>query len=315
MLLRRLETLRYTGPLRRRAQCCCETRKEREGATTVRALIAIIISLLTLVWSSIVLGSEPKTLTIGGTGSGLGFIRLLGENYSALHPEVTFKVLPSLGTAGGIRAVKTGAIDLAIASRPIQEMERVGLKGYFLGESPFVFAVHPATEVKDVTLAQVVNIFNGSIPAWPDGNRIRRILRPDTDSDWQLMSSLSPELAKALEIAQETEGLFQAVTDTDTVSYLERIRGSFGGSTLTMILAEKRNVKILTFNGIQPGVAEPGKEKYPLAKPFYLLARADASAAVEGFVDFIGSDQGRQILAQVGIMPANERSQSYEQQK
>lgn len=272
----------------------------------MRTPIAIVISFITLILSSLALGSEPKMLTVGGTGSGLGFMRLLGENYSALHPDVTVKVLPSLGTAGGIRAVKTGAIDLAIASRPLQEMEKEGLKGYFLGESPFVFAVHPATEVTDVTLAQVVNIYNGSIPAWPDGNRIRRILRPESDSDWRLMSSISPELAKALEIAQETEGLFLAATDTDTVSYLERIRGSFGPSTLAMILAEKRNVKILTFNGIQPGVAEPGKEKYPLVKPFYLLARTDASAPVEGFVDFIRSDQGRQILAQVGIMPASE---------
>jgi len=268
--------------------------------------ISIIILTLTLIWSSIALGSEPKILTVGGTGSGLEFMRLLGKSYSGLHPEVTVKVLPSLGTAGGIRAAKTGAIDFAIASRPLKEMEKVGLKGYFLGESPFVFAVHPATEVKDVTLAQVINIYNGSIAAWRDGNRIRRILRPYTDSDWQLMSSLSPELTKALEIAQETEGLFLAVTDTDTVSYLERVPGSFGPSTLTMILAEKRNVKILSFNGIQPGVAEPGKEKYPLVKPFYLLARADASASVDGFIDFIRSDQGRQILAQVGIMPASE---------
>jgi phosphate transport system substrate-binding protein len=275
-------------------------------------MIFIIMSLPMLICSGMVL-AEPTTLMVGGTGSGLEFMRLLGRSYSALRPEVTVAVLPSLGTAGGIRAAKTGAIDLAVASRPLKEEEKVGLKGYFLGETPFVFAVHSQTQVEDVTLAQVVNIYNGAIRTWRDGNHIRRILRPHNDSDWQLMSNISEELAKALEIAQETEGLFLAVTDTDAVSYLERVRGSFGPSTLSMILAEKRNVKILSFNGIQPGVSDPSKEKYPLVKPYRLLARADASASVNAFIDFILSDQGRQILAEAGIMPATEQSQQHEQ--
>lgn len=201
---------------------------------------------------------------------------------------------------------------MAIASRQLKAQERAGLKEYFLGESPFVFVVHPATVVRDVTLAQIVNIYDGTINTWQDGTKIRRILRPDTDSDWQLMHSLSPELATALDLAQWTEGLFLAVTDTDTVSYLERVRGSFGPSTLAMILAEKRNVKILSFNGIQPSVSNTGAEKYPLVKPYRLLTRVDASAPVDGFSDFIRSDQGRQILAQVGITLASDQLQDHE---
>lgn len=272
----------------------------------MRTTIFIIIAILTIIRSDMVLGSEPITITVGGTGSGLGFMRLLGKGYSALHPEVTVKALPSLGSAGGIRAVHAGAIDLAVASRQLKEQEKTGLKGYFLGESPFVFAVHPSTGVAEVTLAEVVNIYNGTVTSWRDGKHIRRVLRPNTDSDWHLLQSLSSELAMALEIAQETEGLYLAVTDTDAISYLERIPGSFGPSTLTMILAEKRNVKILSFDGIQPGVADPGKEKYPLVKPYYLLARSEPSELVESFIEFIGSDQGRRILTQTGIIPDSE---------
>ncbi|MFH0782698.1 MAG: substrate-binding domain-containing protein [Pseudomonadota bacterium] len=272
----------------------------------MRTTIFISLIVLTFIWSGMVLGSEPMRLTVGGTGSGLGFMRLLGDGYSALHPEVTVKVLPSLGSTGGIRALHAGAIDLAVSSRQLKEQEKAGLKGFFLGVSPFVFVVHPSTAVEDVTPAEVVNIYNGTISAWPDGNHIRRILRPNTDSDWLLLHGLSPELAKALDIAEETKGLYLAVTDTETISYLERIPGSFGPSTLTMILAEKRNVKILSFSGIQPEVAEHGKEKYPLVKPYYLLARSEASAPVESFIEFIGSEQGRRILTQVRVMPDSE---------
>ena len=288
-----------------------QARTEKESIHATR--ISMFVLLLTFLWCGIVFGSEPTIITVGGTGSGLGFMRLLGKGYSVLHPEVAVRVLPSLGTAGGVRAVTNEAIDLAIASRQLKDQDVQGLKGFFLGESPFVFAAHPSTEENDVTLTQVVNIFNGTINEWRDGTKIRRILRPDTDSDWQLMQSLSSDLAKSLESAQRTEGLFLAVTDTDTVSYLERIPGSFGPSTLAMILAEKRNVKILSFNGIQPGSSNMGKEKYPLVKPFYLLTRTNVSASVDGFIDFIRSDQGRQLLAQVGIMPTTHQLQTHGQ--
>lgn len=72
---------------------------------SMRTMVFIIIALLMLFWNGMTLGSEPTILTVGGTGSGLGFMRLLGTSYNALHPEVDVRVLPSLGTSGGIRAV------------------------------------------------------------------------------------------------------------------------------------------------------------------------------------------------------------------
>ncbi len=274
----------------------------------MRTTIAFVISLLTITWCGMTFGSERQTLTVGGTGSGMGFMRILGRSYSALHPEITVEVLPSLGTGGGVRGLKAGAIDLAIASRQLTENEKLGVKEYNLGESPFVFAVHPATQIDDVTLKQVINIYNGTISTWRDGSRIRRILRPPQDSDWQLLNSLAPDLTKALEIAQKSEGLYLAVTDTDAIAYLERIRGSFGPSTLTMILAEERKVKILSFNGRLPEINGLGQDAYPLTKSYLLLVRGEASPAVSRFVDYIRSKQGQDILGRVGIFTGNDES-------
>jgi hypothetical protein len=39
---------------------------------------------------------------------------------------------------------------------------------------------------------------------------------------------------------------------------------------------------------------------YPLSKPMYLLTATKPSAAVQGFIDFVRSPAGRQILAQTG---------------
>lgn len=273
----------------------------------MRMKLTIGVVLLTVICCGVSFASEPPALTVGGTGSGMGFVRLLGRSFSALHPEVSVKVLPSLGTAGGIRAAKSGDIDLAVASRPLTQEEEKGLTVYYLGVSPFVFVVHPETPIEDVSLAEVIRLYDGTINTWRDGSLVRRVLRPAHDSDWQLMGSLSPDLARALTIAQESNGLYLAVTDTDAVAYLERVTGSFGPSTLAMVRAENRKVKMLAVDGISPDLdpSGSGNHAYPLKKPYYLLVRNDASPAVLHFVDFIRSAAGQEILARIGVSRAS----------
>jgi len=270
----------------------------------MRITIAIIAVLFTFTWSGLSSGSEQTRLIVGGTGSSLGFMRLLGTSFSTLHPEISVEVLPSLGTGGGIRALKNGAIDVAVAGRPLTEDEKTGLQHSFLGSSPFVFAVHPTTPVEKITLSEIVNIYNGSLSTWTDDSRIRRFLRPANDADWKLMNSFSPELSKALKLAQKNAGIHLAITDNDAATYLENVQGSFGPSTLTMIVAEQRKVKILTFEGKQLEVGGGSRKQYPLMKRYFLLTRPDATPAVAQFIDYIHSTQARKILSQVAIIPS-----------
>lgn len=248
--------------------------------------------------------AAPQTnLVIGGTGSGLGVLKVMGQRYSALHPEISIDVLPSLGSAGGIRALQARALDLAISSRGLKEQEKDSLEELTLGSSPLVFAVHPDTPIEDMTLSFAAGIYSGTIATWRDGKQIRRILRPESDADWLLMRNASEELGKALDIAQRTQGLHLAVTDTDTVSYLEKVPGSFGPTTLAMVLAEKRQVRLLSLAGRQPADlgADPG---YAMRKTFRLLIRRDARAEVRALTAFIASPEGKTFMEELGIVPA-----------
>lgn len=245
--------------------------------------------------------TERAVLKVGGTGSSVGFMKLLGQQYCIQQSKTNIEVLPSLGSSGGMRALLSGAIDLAVVSRPLKEKEKKGVQEYLLGTSPFVFAVHRDTKADNLTDSQLIDIYRGKLSRWPDGTLIRRILRPVDDTDWHLMQSISPELAQALEVASKTVGLHLAVTDTDAVSYLERVAGSFGVTTLAIIHAEQRQVKILHYRGVDP--ADPSNiAGYPLLKTYRLVTRSDASKEVTNFLDFIFSDQAKQVLNKVGIL-------------
>jgi phosphate transport system substrate-binding protein len=246
------------------------------------------------------------TLKVGGTGSAIGFMKRLAQEYCTHHPEITIEVLPSLGSSGGILALQSGAIDLAVASRPLKVIEKRDVQDLMLGTSPFVFGVHPSTSTEDITISQLIDIYLGTQTTWSDGIPIRRILRPVNDTDWLLLQAISPEVAQALEVASQTEGLYLAVTDTDTAAYLERVTGSFAPITLTMILAEQRQVKVLSFMGIDPADPKVAK-RYPLHKTYRLIVRKETSTEVTDFLKFIFSDRGKQILNEVGLESSNEK--------
>ena len=71
-------------------------------------------------------------------------------------PPATVKVLPSLGTGGGLAAVAAGAIDLALAARPLNDAERAkGLQRLAYARTPIAFVTHPDVGVRGITLAEV----------------------------------------------------------------------------------------------------------------------------------------------------------------
>ena len=70
-------------------------------------------------------------IRIGGTGAAIGTIHLLAEAFKHAHPEHTVKILPSLGTSGGLKALQAGALDIALAARDVNAEEKsAGLSGY-----------------------------------------------------------------------------------------------------------------------------------------------------------------------------------------
>ena len=82
-----------------------------------------------------------ETIRVSGTGAAIGGMKLLGEAFGKKHPGVTVVVYPSLGSAGGIKAVAAGKLDLAVSARRVKEEEKVpGLVEKPYAKSPYIFA-------------------------------------------------------------------------------------------------------------------------------------------------------------------------------
>ena len=256
---------------------------------------------LTLLLAVPVHGTAADEIKIGGTGAGLGTMRLLADAFARQVPEVNVSVPPSLGSSGGIRAVVGGALDIAVSSRPLKEDERkLGATEIEYGRTPFVFAVASKSKVTAITNGQLADIYAGRLVNWPDGTRIRLVLRPAGESDTAQVKSMSPDIGRALSEAEKRPGVPFAVSDQNAADDIEKIPGAFGATTLALIASEKRALRALTLDGVEPTPKNAASGAYPHFKTLFLVTGAKRSAPVQRFIAFVQSPAGREILARSG---------------
>ena len=248
--------------------------------------------------------TAETVIRIGGSGGALGTMKRLAEAFTRSHPGVRFQVLPSLGSSGGIKALMNGALDLALSGRPLKDDEKgKGAAEIEYARTPYVFVAHKKVAASAVTNRELELIYGGQMQAWPDGSRIRLVIRPEGDSDTKLLRSISPAMDQAVRSAIGRTGMNFAVTDQDSIEMVVKVPGSLGGATLSQIMTEKPPVKVLTYNGVKPDVKAMVKGRYRLSKPLYLITMNKSAAAAREFAAFVKSPAGRRILANSGNQP------------
>ena len=244
---------------------------------------------------------KAEEIRIGGTGSALGTMRLLGAAFAKSHPDIKITVLFSMGSGGGIKAVLAGAVQLAVSSRPLTESEvKAGAVEFEYGRTPLVFATGPKNAAVDLSTQNLIDIYAGKTEQWPDGSKIRLVLRPIGDGDSELIANIAPAMREAKNLAEQRKGMAFSVTDQDAADNIETIPGAVGPSSLAQIITEKRQLKALSLNGVAPDAKALADGSYPLQKPLSIVSSPKSPAAAQAFVAFVRSAAGREILLQTG---------------
>jgi phosphate transport system substrate-binding protein len=271
--------------------------RHRRGFFRVLLLVAVMA-----LWSLPALAAEAPTIKIGGTGAGLGAMKLLAESFKQSHPQVRVIIVPGLGSGGGRRALLEGAIDIAVTSKAGTDAEKLeGAAAMLLGRTPFVFATSKKNATSGFTTRELVDIWNGKTTTWADGSRLRLVLRPESDSDTEVLKRISPAMEQAVKNALSREGMKIAMTDGESADAIEAIRGALGTSTLGLIMSEKRSLKTLSLGGVAASSKTIADGSYPYLKSLYVLTGNKPSGATEEFTAFVRSKAGQQILTQTGF--------------
>ncbi len=240
---------------------------------------------------------------VGGTGSTLRALQTLARLFERGVAPDTVTVVPGLGSRGAKRAILSGALDIAISADPLAPGEGgQGLAAREWARSPFVFAVGRTNPIRDTTLQQLVDIYAGRTTTWPDGSRLRLVLRPRGDSDTTALKAMSPAMERAVNAAHARPGLKVAPSDQDGADALETIPGAIGTSTLALIVSERRALVPLKIDGVDPSPRAIADGRYPYVKVFHLVTRRTPAPHVERFAAFLDSPESRATLGRLGYL-------------
>ena len=135
----------------------------------------------------------------------------------------------------------------------------------------------------------------GKTLTWPDGGRVRPILRPPLDSDTTFLRKMSPAMDQAVTEAHARPGMRVAATDGEAADAVEGVPGAVGTSTLALIAAERRPLKALAINGVRPTAESVGNGSYPYVKTLYLVCRTPRPVSSDSWTFSVGEGAGRPV--------------------
>jgi len=245
--------------------------------------------------------ASAQEIRIGGTGGALGAMRLLATAYAQREPGARVTVADSLGTSGAIKAVARRALDIGLTARELDRDEmQPGIVATEYARSPLVFAVSPKTPVSSTSLSALADIYSGRTAAWPDGQQTRPVLRQAGDGTTKQLRQMSPAMDLALTAAEQRPGMPFAVTDQEAADKTEAIPGALGLMSLGLILSEQRALRPLRLDGVEPTLDNLAAARYPWVSHYYMLTQRDAPPAVQRFIAYTQSADGRAILLRAG---------------
>ncbi|HEY6000470.1 MAG TPA: substrate-binding domain-containing protein [bacterium] len=247
--------------------------------------------------------AHAGTVRINGSGVALDMMKPIVEAYTKLHPEERIEMEKPLGSSGALKALLAGAMDLVLSSKPLSEEQvRQGAVAREYGRMPLAIVVERSVPKADISTRELEEIYGGRLTAWPDGERVRVVLRPESDADTSILKGLSPALGRAIDEARARPGMLIAVTDPESNEAIARTAGAIGASGLPGVVVGARPLKVLSLNGVQPTVQALAAGAYPLAKDVRFVTRRGAPAAVERVIAFAFGREGRAIAERTGVL-------------
>ncbi|MBP2628002.1 MAG: domain containing protein [Firmicutes bacterium] len=257
--------------------------------------------------SNAVIKSSPSSivedkLILAGSGSNIPITSKLVEGYRIKTGE-NVEVLESIGTDGAINAIKSGRLELGLASRPLTAEEReFGLKELPYARVAVVFGVHRDVPDTRISTSEIIEILKGLKTTWSNGAKIYVFVREPKDSSNIVLYEQIPGYKKVLFESYADRRWEVLYSDGGMTGTLQNTKNSFGVVNTTDI-ATVNSIKALDVNGISPTQENVLSGDYNLIKDLTFVYKDQLSIRSENFLNFVFSPEGKQMLTKWGAVP------------
>lgn len=245
-----------------------------------------------------------KEWVLAGSGTNSLITQTLAKAFMDRHPNILMKVIPSIGSTGGIKAVHRGKIALGLASRPFRGIEQTwSLKTRTYARTVVVFGANSAVPDDNLSTQDVIDIYSGKRSKWNNGSTIVVLVREEGDSGAEVLMKAIDGFKDILENAWRS-GIWRIeYHDDECNKTIERIKNAVGWTDLGSIQLGNHKIKPLKFNGVSPAAETLVSGKYPLYKELSFVYQEPLPDPLKKFVAFVGSTEGKELILKNGYIP------------
>lgn len=255
--------------------------------------------------------TQAGNITVKGSDTLVVLAQKWAETYMAKHPDTKIQVTGG-GTGTGLAALQNKSTDLCNASRKIKPTEQATcIKAFgkrpteykvcLDGLSVYVSADNP---VKELTVAQIADIFNGKTTNWkqvggPDA-RITVYSRENSSGTYEFFKEhvlSGKDFAATAQTMPGTAAVLQAVAkDKHGIGY----GGAAYGAGAKSLKVKKDEAS----PGVEPTEENVIKGLYPIWRYLYIYVNpALDKGDIASYLTWLRGDEGQQVVKNVGYFP------------
>lgn len=242
-------------------------------------------------------------LSLAGSTTVQPLAEILGEAFMETHPDVVIEVQGG-GTSVGVTAAGEGTTDIGMASRALKQSEietYPDLEVVTIAVDGIAIIVNPTLNLTNLTREQVRGIYAGEITNYkevggPDapitvvsreeGSGTRTAFQELIMTYTDATGEKKEKDITASALLQQSNGQVRALVATtpNTIGYVSL---GFVDSS----------VHAVAIDGVTASVENVKSGNYPISRPLNLLTKGTPTELTQGFIDFVLSDVGQQIVA------------------
>ena len=273
----------------------------------MRKLVTAFIALVVLSAATMAMAAP---IVMDGSTTVLPFGQAAVEQFMKENAGVKFSV-SGTGTGNGFKSLADGSAQIANASRFIKDSEIKTCMDKNIYPVPFAVAldcivpiVHKDNPVKELTRAQLKDIYSGKVANWKEVGGadapivvVGRDTSSGTYGTWQEMIMDKGEKTRVTPKAQV------ASSSGAMLSSVSKNKNAIGYEGMGYV---NKTVKGLQVDGVSATAATARSGKYPLSRYLYMFTNGWPKGEVLDFIMYMQSDAGQKIVNGTGFVSLRE---------
>ncbi|WP_292003065.1 phosphate ABC transporter substrate-binding protein [Chlorobium sp.] len=209
------------------------------------------------------------------------------------------------GSGNGAKSLINKSCDIATMSRAMKAQELAAARkkgvnplGHTVALDGIAMVVHPGNPVRNLTKAQIADIYKGRITNWNQvGGPNARIVVIQRESN-----SGTQEAFKELVMGKTAQISKTAETQSSNGAIKNRVSSTRSAIGFVGLGFVDRSVKPVAVNGVLPSPLTVRNSTYPVSRPLYMYTNGQPAGSLKKFIDLPKTPDGKRMIGELGFV-------------